>query len=663
MLSRALESLVVMVRSLTWLAILAGSSLFLTADAADRLAIGVRGGNHENYSRIVFDFGVTENAGPPDYRIRSTRGGIIITFPLEVRFEFSETVQNGLEYISNPRTLLMEGGAAAAFKVVEQHEIRDFIDNNNLVIDVLYQEKPEGDGREDREVAETPETVTPDGGIAENDVPENMDTDLPLAADDEAPKEVAEGALEEEIIEEPVIPVVPVVPVMPAGEGTDSDQPATPVDPELSDIVVFAASEGEDIDNPAAIGTQPVPVVVQEPQGEQPLSAVPVLSIKKGADNGAGLTLRFSWPYSVAAAVFERSGTLWTVFDEEARFDLRIVQPYLNDILLGVEQEHGEGYVALRFPLKEGINARVIRDGDAWLLELSTRSHELSNPVPIARQENAGEGGQLFAPLDRPGLLLDLLDPRIGDRLDILPVASPSTGTAEERRFAEFVILKSAQGMVLQRFSDQVVLTRFSNGMAIASLRRLAVSDAQLQNSIGDEEEDFLVPARLIDFEGWRLGNLNVYNRNRHQLMRSISLAEGPNINLKRWDLARFYLGHNLNVEALAMLDLMLEADPFIIKDPRYMAIRGLVFIGQERYYEAYRLLDAPELNAETDIYLWRALAAEADGEYETAMEDYIIGREVLDYYNADDIARFRLASAARATPGPPVTHSSRMPR
>jgi len=373
----------------------------------------------------------------------------------------------------------------------------------------------------------------------------------------------------------------------------------------------------------------------------------PLLTVSMEAGADGAQHIHFEWRYRVSSAVFSRGGYLWVIFDEEAEPDLAALQPFLNDRITTAEQARDRDQTLFRFTLNDEQGVVVSAEDNRWTVSLMDEEQTPSNPITMARQDVESDNFRLFIPIENPGPHLRIMDPLVGDVLDVIPILAPGSGASRERVFAQFSLLPSAQGLVLTRNSDQLVVSRFSNGVAVGGVTNLAISNSPLDTDIALrrlQAQGALRPARLIDFEVWRLGPLDDFNDNRTRLLGAISQAEGDEINERRWDLARFFLGHGLASEAMAVLSLMAEASPEIMTDPKYRAVRGIGAYYLRDYVEAQRQLGARELDVEPGIYLWRSLVAETIGEYENSIKLFERGRESIDQYEPKQIAAFRSA-------------------
>ncbi len=471
--------------------------------------------------------------------------------------------------------------------------------------------------------------------------------------------EVNMPVVEEEVVAEAVVVDEVIVIENDTGEATE-DSPAVPADEvdefeeQLNAIVELGVAEAEAAQQ----------ALLNQPDAEELIATAPVRQIRPtnidlgevlaiSMENGLSeQVLVFSWRFPVGAAVFKRGEYLWVIFDEESSADLVAVQPFLNDRILSAEQASDIDQTLFRFQLKNGQGVVTERQENNWVVRISDAQIAPVMPISLARQENIGDNFRIFVPLDNPGPHLRVLDPVVGDVVDVIPVFDGGMGSARERVFAQFKILPSSQGLVLNRTSDQVVVSRFSNGVAIGGVTNLAVSLSPLATDLSlraERNDEDLRPARLIDFEVWRLGDLVAFNSNRTKLFGELAAATDDTLNDRRWDAARFYLGHGMSAEALAFLDLMAEKDAEIMVDPKYRAVRGVALYYLRQYDEAWRQLSARELDAEATIFLWRSLVAQKQGKDQKALELFERGRESLRDYENEKINQFRIGAVEAA--------------
>ena len=557
-----------------------------------------------------------------EYQLDVADDQLSINFTSNNGFDFGELLISPLPHVSEPNYTIEGEASVVNFTLADGVAVNHFRQGARLIVEVslpVIDEEPE-------EVEETAAPV-----VSEAEV--------------EVEVEVAEAQIDEQ--EETVV----------AEEDTVTTAPVDDVDLtqiELNNLSVTLDDETELVTQEEQaqqpVTEQPVteqPLIVQTTQIRQSnLNPGEMLNISM-TGNGNEQVIDFAWRFPVGAAVFKRAGYLWVIFDEESNADLLAVQPYINDRLLSAEQAHDYDQTLFRFKLNEGQDVYSERAANSWLVHISDNQTVPARPISLARQENFGDNFRIFVPLDNPGTHLRILDPLVGDIIDVIPVFDSGMGSAHDRSFAQFQILTSAQGLVMKRISDQVVVSRFSNGVAIGGITNLAISLSPLATDLatGSRENDLNIrPARLIDFEFWRLGGLDDFIKNRAVLYSELTESHPDNANDKRWNVARFYLGHDMPTEALAVLDLMAEADPEIAVDPKYRSVRGVTLYYLEDYDEAWRQLSARELDAEADVFLWRSIVAQKLGMDTETLALFERGRETLQFYENDKINSFRIS-------------------
>lgn len=378
--------------------------------------------------------------------------------------------------------------------------------------------------------------------------------------------------------------------------------------------------------------------------------AIAPLGVRLEAD-GDHTSLVFDWPLPVAAAVFQRRGILWIVFDEPGAVDLVPLRSALAGQLALLSASADTRSLILRFDVLGAPNIKVARQADSWRITLSGRAEPPEQAISLSQTEITRQGVRAFVPLNGPGFYLKIRDPAAGDLLHVIPLLSGSSGVASAVAFGKFEVLQTAQGIAVAKLANDVEVARYSNGAAIGTLKLLEASAPPLPAgarvvSVMDRDT---APARMIDLGLWRLGGLAKFNPNQRMLNRRLAGASEADRNARRWDLARFYLAHGMYVESRAYLDLMIETDAASVAEPRFKAVRALVEAGLGNPGRALELISTPELDAEPDISLWRSRILAANGRQREALATFERGRSALALFEPHEAAEIRLAALGAA--------------
>jgi tetratricopeptide (TPR) repeat protein len=540
-----------MKRFLAAFLILAGLAAPGVVHAADASPpdVKVRFGEHENFSRIVFDW---PEAVP--YTASLDKGLLTLDFKAAGAPDLSAFVSDPPPGIKLDSVSPSEDELKVAFAISKPAKLRQFRDGPRVVVDVLFDQNP------------APKAKT---------VPE-----VPSATP-------AESAKTSPIEIKPVNPAVA------------RDLPKLKV----------------------AVG-----------QGEN------------------GIRMTFPWTDSAAAAVVQRAGQLWIVFDLPSQVDLSEVGKKLGDRFSEAEQIADDRATILHFTTRQMQYPVVRRKDDVWTVELDNVANPPATPIEAREQVTEGGTARVFMPVKDPGLKIDLKDPIVGDRLVVAPVFGSGFGFDQSRQYAEFRLLGTPQGIAIEPRADWLTVQRESNGIAITGARALAHSaDTPGDKKSVSDRPALDSPTRLIDFDAWRRGSDDDYWDNLDKLLYDLSLAPSDARNAARWSLAKFYLAHHMAADALGVLGLMAKSDVRLEEDKQFRAVRGVANIFMGRYADALEDLSYPRLDAEPDAALWRAVAEAKLGKNEAALDHYHQGLDVITDYGEIDRARFQLAAATAA--------------
>ncbi len=363
-------------------------------------------------------------------------------------------------------------------------------------------------------------------------------------------------------------------------------------------------------------------------------------------EDAEGFALVFDLPEQMPAAIFRRAGVLWVVFARPMEVDQSAVKIAAGtpgaDRITGISALRIPNATALRYRLRTGFDIAVAERGRRWFVYLKSGiavPRRLLDP----HVETGENGPRVFIPVDDPGPRIDLTDPDIGDTISVVPVPGNAVGLMRERRFPQFTLLKSGQGVVVVPLDERIEVRRYTNGVAIQTDGGLEISQGLLGRAMSDGAAG---PRRLVDLAAWRGGGPEDFRDREDDLLIRLSLAGPADRSAARWDLARMYLGYGMGPEGLAELTLLAEQQPAIADTPEYHAARGIAAFLLNRPKEAMRALNDPQLDAESEVWLWRTRVYEQLGWHAVAVQAYLQGREALVEQDPEFAIAVRLAAA-----------------
>ena len=302
-------------------------------------AVAVRTGEHEDYTRIVFDW-----TSQVPYTVEKTGTTAVIRFSRVARFDLTRLQSRPPKFVSNVSSNSVDGGVSVTLNVPETAELKHFLSGPKVVVDIRA---PAG---------ATPPVQT--ARAAPQPTPEPVRTPAPPATASPPPPAAAPTPLR----------LVPPTPASaPSATATDPAPPVEGASPAQRTGADNPSSEAKPAEERSVNGAaRPTPLVPARPQGSQTASLAREVTATS-AQNGA-VSLRFDWLEPVAAAVFNRAGALWVVFDKDVPVDLEKLRAAGGNVIRGIERVPAEGATALRFATIAGVNADLKRNGLSWIL-------------------------------------------------------------------------------------------------------------------------------------------------------------------------------------------------------------------------------------------------------------------------------------------------------
>jgi hypothetical protein len=573
------------------------------------LQVLTRAADHPTFSRLVFS--VRDQI--INYQIADNNRTVTITFDNGTNIQLSG-VPNNLQYMNGLSSQQTSTGTVVTFTRPVDTVLQDFREGFAIVVDVL----PDPSKRQQVDDAANAQNNGAGGTGNQANTADGTDSTTDTTGDD--PRTDDEEDKTGEATTE-------------GGGETDKPDEFSAVNTNTTGTTGDTGAPGQiSINNNIGLDNAP----------ELPISVESI---------GDKKSLIFEWKVPVSAAVFKRAGYLWVVFDEAAIGDLSAVMTLMNESFTEINQSNAADLTVMRFGLVGDPNIVVNRTESVWKVTLQPTFVEPSMPIAVIPQTLSGGESRLFAPIDSPGNHIIVSDPLVGDTLDIVPIYIPGQGSVNGRRYSVLRILQSGQGLVVEKLSDNVVVTRYTNGAAIGCvLCAPGVFETGSGLSVDADGERDGSAIRLINYEKWRLGGLENFNNNRQALFRELVTVPVGETNEKRWKIAQFYLSHKMAAESLAMMTLMEEVDTDLASnDHRFKAVRGMAKFSLQQYTAAKVDMDDRRLDAEPDINLWRMLVEEALGNHEKAFDYFEKGRELLSNYDIESIIDFRLSAVRSA--------------
>ena len=325
------------------------------------------------------------------------------------------------------------------------------------------------------------------------------------------------------------------------------------------------------------------------------------------------VSLSFPWNVPTGAAVFERGGYLWIAFDHRRKLDLdsmsKQAAPLVSEIL---NIPHTRGTI-VRLTLKEPINVGVRREGLLWIIDLYKDSApEKIRDLAIFTQYNAGKQPYFYIPSSASGNVLSVVDPEVGDNMNIAPLADIGSGINTPYDYPDMTFLHSYQGLALVPKTTDLRIERGNTGIVISADKRglnlssdldtLRRKQSLAQDTMPSVAFDFAISPQLLE---------KPYNEALAQLKNDIATVPTEQQNAAKLNLAKYYLSLAMGPEALGILNELQNVEPY--KDTEQMhTLLGIADFLTRRYASAIEHFSYGSLPQNDEAIFWRTVSSAA---------------------------------------------------
>lgn len=552
-----------------------------SAQAAEKVT--VRTGVHDGYSRVVFAWPST-----PAYTAQTSGNTLTLTFTKEADFSISGSAPQAISRISGFSTT----PTTATITHANEQAVRHFVIGNRVIVDI-----------KGKAVAAEPAT-----SAASTPAPE---------AESAKPVELAEAvkntpAVEPEPpkVEEPKVetptPAAAVVEEK-SVEPTATATPVAPVTPEGSPKIV--------VDNVP-------PPVVKAAKPPPPKFDAHMINV--------------TGTQAIGMAVFERSGMLWIVVDQENYPILPQLAGPQKEAFPQFQQIPLKGATA--FSLKLPGSFRIYGEGGGliWKIVL-TPNPRPSQSVAFTREfdQTKKPGGKLLWPVADTRAIIDMTDPNVGDDLKVVTVIASKSFSGSPQEYVEFSTLSAPIGLVVRPKVDDLKiskeakalsLTRDPNGLALSAESDLATLKLQKQQSKTSPMPDPDTPeeseaaaagtdappvdnrfTRIFAFDNWLMGGPAALHENQRIIMSALAAKTDQGKAEDLITLAKMELANGRGPEALGFLNFAHQLVPDLLATPEFLALRGAAETLTGQCDQGFRDFSDKALDNISEVKYWRA--------------------------------------------------------
>ena len=605
------------------------------APAAPDAPVPVRAGEHQGYSRLVFDW-------PQQVPYEISRQGdvALVSFGQPARIDLGAVAGDPPKGLTSIEISPMADRVIARLVLPPGATLRDFRNGNSIVIDIAI-------------ATGSPASAPSPAADAASEAAPGYASAPPSPAGNPPPPSSPGAPIQ---LVPPVAAPAPAAPtplVAPAAAPTTTQATVSATIPDAAATAAAAPPPAVPAksDTPAAAPTQGAAATAAAPPAKAATSADAagaITPVRIDIDDG-GATLHVGWPAPVAAAAFRRAGVVWLVFDRQTRFELQQVEAAQHPVLGQVRQVQHDSASILQFSGDGVVTPRLRADGNDWAIDFRPRAEGPLAEIPQQSEMTGTLGGRLLLAVTDPAPPIELRDPEVGDRLVVVPVRAAGTGVAEGRQWPEVVLLPTQQGIAIQPLSEGITVESTPRGVVVSRAGGLLISSESAPSdpasTVAATASPVPVPNRLFDLAAWRHDGTD-FATARQELQQAIVAATPERLGIARLDLARFYFAHGLAAEANGLFELIARDINAPRDDPELKLLGGASHLLQGDLAKAGEELNGRMLDGESEAELWRAALAAEGGTWDAASAGFRRSAPLVPAYPHVIRARLQLLGA-----------------
>lgn len=618
--------------------------------------LNVRVARHDGMTRLVFDWNQ-----PVLYSVAQQNGAATITFDRTAKVALAQIRVNPPPFIQTISAMEREGRLSVFIKLDSGIAVSDFREDLGVVLDFKpvqsnaqsADDKPAHAESANADAAHEVPTLAeadadPHGepAHAAPDHAEPVDAHAaPVDHEATAPHETV-APVADAHVPKPIMPKVAEVPTadpVKAHEAEPAYTPAQVHDLEPSHVEASAHTLADATDTHASPFAGDAVVEAETPSV---VSGNETLVVTSAATENRS-ELSFPWREATGAAVFERSGMLWVVFDRPAKLDLAAVahgemKGLGKPIVVAVE-----GATVLAFPkTQENLLVGVEEVGTVWRVSLAQSLASTGRSIVLSRNWSASGEGYVSGDLFGARKIISFDDPQVRDKLQVATARGVTQGLQASRSYIEFKAMKSAQGLAIAPIADDLNVAAAPDAVIISRHNGLTLSADAGAGSRPEVTSATESPARM-QFEEWR--GHGEFQPSKQAHVNRVAMAEPADEAAARLDYARFLLGYHMGPEAVVQLRMAVKGDIRLENDPSFRALRGVGEVLSHRDALAIDDLSTATLDLDPYAAAWRGLARAELGQYDQANKDFDFASSFVNELDPDLAARMHLAAANAA--------------
>lgn len=315
-------------------------------------------------------------------------------------------------------------------------------------------------------------------------------------------------------------------------------------------------------------------------------------------------------------AVFTQGQNIWIVADDTIKLSESQFRNENKELSYPVKVIQAQQGSILEIAPGKQVVPYVHTEADGKLALILSESPASPGKLLIPALTTAQDKNSISIEAGKTGKIVSATDPQTGATLYMVPVSGAGAGIDTERKFVEFALPATAQGIVVQKTTDDVSVAQENNAINITSSKGLAIS-AEFKKELEDIKAASLtrkIPPVLFPYALWKLDDPKQFVQMQRDLFRTIYSGKPEAANKARLRLLQIFLAEGLFAEANGMANDILRSSYKFYVENKVATMRGVANFFRQRYPEAERDFAAEELESMPEVKMWQDIIAMASG-------------------------------------------------
>ncbi|MDF3048315.1 MAG: hypothetical protein K0R73_1433 [Candidatus Midichloriaceae bacterium] len=335
--------------------------------------------------------------------------------------------------------------------------------------------------------------------------------------------------------------------------------------------------------------------------------------------------VKFSWDTLTAATVYARDGKVWAIWNAKAKINIPNNKDAIKLSQLDITPDATFCIIDDEETLNKFPNLFVRKDGYNWIVELRAKS-EKSNDIPVTVKPNAAPEPRVDIEFNSAANdPIMFVDSYVGDTIMAFPTKDGSFATNLEHNFTDFKINKTAQGAMIQLYSDSIKTEHKGNIVQIYPNNTLTITTKVFAKALKKDEAYEVLSynptdkSSIIDIAKYEI-NGRGFIQKQFELWDELRTAKkDEKRHILYMEIARFYLANGFYKEAALSLKLLKQENQHLVEHYKIRLLDIVISFMRGEYQHAYKLVNSIDMTdvpiaQRKEIRFWQSIISYITG-------------------------------------------------